>query len=570
MDFVSTRLIVTSAFLDAIVYDTVYAHDLADRLSEIRYPSGRIVAYARDGEGRVVTVTTKADAAAPEVTVASTIAWLPFGGLASLVYGNGHALALVHDLDYRATRRTVSGAAGTVQDLAYSFDAASNITAIADAADPARNQSFAYDALHRLTQAVGAYGAIDYAYDADGNRTARTIADGAVTVESYAYDALSNRLASVSGGAGTRSFTYDAAGNAITDDFVGGPSLALAYDDTGRLSSVDDGAAALAAYAHNAFGQRVRRAAAGLIEHIGYDRAGRRIAESDGLGATLREYIALDGMPLALVTDGGEIEVPFGQRVRRIAQSGDGGAAVREFIARVGVPRAPVTGGGGGVTIDYVHPDHLGAPQAMTDENGALTWEGAFRPFGEAHEITGPATNDQRFPGQFLDNATDYHYNYFRDYDPTTGRYLQSDPIGLGGGLSTYAYVGGNPVNRIDPQGLFAPVLVAPLVAEGGIAVAEAIIGLGFGIILGDILFNSDASPPSSPADDAVDEAEEGKVCLPDDDCEKLYEIDTATCNGITRIRGPRAGTVCHASASERFAACLAGRPIPPLNTWNN
>ena len=51
--------------------------------------------------------------------------WLPFGGLASLDYGNGYALALVHDLDYRATGRTVSGVAGTVQDLAYTFDAAS-------------------------------------------------------------------------------------------------------------------------------------------------------------------------------------------------------------------------------------------------------------------------------------------------------------------------------------------------------------------------------------------------------------------------------------------------------------
>ena len=69
-----------------------------------------------------------------------------------------------------ATGRTVSGAAGTVQDLAYTFDASSNVTAIADAVDPARDQSFAYDALDRLTQAVGAYGTIDYAYDAGAAR----------------------------------------------------------------------------------------------------------------------------------------------------------------------------------------------------------------------------------------------------------------------------------------------------------------------------------------------------------------------------------------------------------------
>jgi RHS repeat-associated protein len=61
-----------------------------------------------------------------------------------------------------------------------------------------------------------------------------------------------------------------------------------------------------------------------------------------------------------------------------------------------------------------------------------------------------------RFPGQQYDAIVGLHYNYFRDYDPATGRYAQSDPIGLeGGSLGTYSYVGGNPVSAIDPLGLW-------------------------------------------------------------------------------------------------------------------
>jgi RHS repeat-associated protein len=59
-----------------------------------------------------------------------------------------------------------------------------------------------------------------------------------------------------------------------------------------------------------------------------------------------------------------------------------------------------------------------------------------------------------RFPGQLFDGETGLHYNYFRDYDPSIGRYVESDPIGLAAGPNTYAYAGANPLNASDATGL--------------------------------------------------------------------------------------------------------------------
>jgi len=104
--------------------------------------------------------------------------------------------------------------------------------------------------------------------------------------------------------------------------------------------------------------------------------------------------------------------------------------------------------------IFYYHPDHLGTPRVMTGKNQQVVWQADYTPFGDANITTETITNNLRFPGQYYDEETGLHYNYFRDYDPTTGRYIESDPIGVAGGLNTYGYVLQNPLNNYDLYGL--------------------------------------------------------------------------------------------------------------------
>jgi RHS repeat-associated protein len=93
-----------------------------------------------------------------------------------------------------------------------------------------------------------------------------------------------------------------------------------------------------------------------------------------------------------------------------------------------------------------VHNDQLGTPRKITQpSDNALLWRWDPDTFGSASPNQNPAglgafTYNLRFPGQYYLAESGLHYNYYRDYDPQTGRYVESDPIGLHGGLNTYAY----------------------------------------------------------------------------------------------------------------------------------
>jgi RHS repeat-associated protein len=102
----------------------------------------------------------------------------------------------------------------------------------------------------------------------------------------------------------------------------------------------------------------------------------------------------------------------------------------------------------------YLHTDHLGTPVLATDKVGNTSWKARAESFGKVVSESGTLQQNLRFPGQYHDRETGTHYNFHRDYNPNTGRYLQSDPIGLNGGENVYAYGRQNPMRGVDSMGL--------------------------------------------------------------------------------------------------------------------
>ncbi len=193
----------------------------------------------------------------------------------------------------------------------------------------------------------------------------------------------------------------------------------LSLNNANRLSSVSVNGETLASYTYNPLGQRIVKALIdGTKEIYHYDESGQLITVMDGTGALKREYIYWGGQQIALVIDG---------------------------------------------HVYYIHNDHLNTPQVITNQNQQVVWMGDYEPFGK---VAANANNSieifSRFPGQYLDQETGLYYNYFRDYDPSIGRYIESDPIGLEGGVNTYAYAHQNPVKNSDFFGLLVEMCHRP------------------------------------------------------------------------------------------------------------
>ena len=134
--------------------------------------------------------------------------------------------------------------------------------------------------------------------------------------------------------------------------------------------------------------------------------------------------------------------------------------------------------------VYYVHTDHLGTPKTITDRQQSVVWAAAYLPFGQADVTTELLVNNLRFPGQYFDAESGLHYNYFRDYDPSIGRYIQPDPIGLAGGINSYSYARENPLSNADRMGLHPSLILdmsKGVIPTGGVDITIGVFGCGIG-----------------------------------------------------------------------------------------
>ena len=398
---------------NGVVFVTRYAFDAAGRLATMTYPDGAVMDMVRNGEGQVRELGLTPSGGVRRVVVTGAT-YAPFGPSTGWAYGNGRTFTRSLNQNYQPQAILDSAVGGL--SLGYGFDAAGNLTLLQDAAATIARAQYGYDGLNRLAQVMdGPTGTPieTYGYDATGNRT--SLLRAGVTT-GYTYSGSSHRLNKV----GTVARTYDAAGSTTQ---IGGTARQFVYDTSGRMTQTKTGSTVQRNYLYSAKGEQLRSYMVTTANtYFVHDEAGHLLGEYDNAGLPIQQMIWFGDLPVGVLQ-----------------------------------------GAGTSQRLHYIEPDHLGTPRVVIDgQRNVPIWE--WKLTGEAFGATPPNQDpdadgtafvfDLRFPGQRYDGATGLNYNYFRDYDPATGRYVESDPIGLDGGISTYGYVGGNPLTFDDLYGL--------------------------------------------------------------------------------------------------------------------
>lgn len=339
---------------------------------------------------------------------------------------------------------TQTSGSTVLDQLDYTYDNVLNVDTMNSSRDNGLHD-FAYDGLDHLTQAIHPIlGTEDFAYDKVGNREDTT--DPSL----YVYDA--NHRITLSPGIAT--YGYDGDGNMTSKDAV-----IHGYNMDSQLSTYDDGAD-IASYTYDSYGRRIKKTVNGTDTWFLWDGP-NVLAEYDSAGVRQKRYAYLPGDYTPI-----QVEDAHG--------------------------------------IYDVHRDHLQTARFLTNSNQIIVWSADRTAFGETttnEDLDGDGisiTFNLRFPGQYFDEESGLHYNYYRDYDPSTGRYIQSDPIGLRAGVNTYGYAYQNPQYWVDPYGLYclsdAQIQAIASAIGGGVggAFSGAVVGVtaggGVGAVVGGII----------------------------------------------------------------------------------
>ncbi len=384
-----------------------YSYNFLGGMTSYTNGAGVTFTHTFDAAARVTQLSSSLVDAQHPGTLASGITYNPAGAMTLMSYGNGLIETRAYNNRLQATEmRSYNPSTGAdTLKLNYGFNLGTanngNVTTWSATGAQAFNRTYTYDELNRIKTMSGTGGSctgLTWNYDIWGNRKDQTTTAGACTESHLAINNL-NRIADVG-------YQYDAAGNLTAEP--GGRTYQ--YDAENRLISVNGGA--VASYVYDAHGRRVRKIAGGTTTEYIYDLAGNVVAEKQGTVWT-KGYVYLGG--------------------RMLLQHSDG-------------------------TTYFAHKDHLGSTRVLSKVDKTVYQPYDYMPFGE--EYSGGTGTTHKFTGKERDAESGLDYFGARFHASNFGRFVSPDPNNAGAreedpqSWNGYAYVGNNPLNAIDPDGL--------------------------------------------------------------------------------------------------------------------
>jgi RHS repeat-associated protein len=341
----------------------------------------------------------------------------------------------------------------------YTYDKAGQVTAIGDSRRG--RLDYRYDPAGRLLEANSRLGREVFAFDPAGNIVDPAQAEG--PVQRAANKLLDNLLKEYAG----TNYRYDERGN-LVERVKNGRKTVFAWDGFNRMTAATDHDGVTTTFSYDPLSRRIAKRSGDATTSFGWDgdvlafestQSSAALNEQQGQGWSVHYIHERDSfVPLVQIRQPRAMALSETTDVKALMEANGGAYDIEQDPLWNGEQRS-VPSAFERKEMAFYQCDHLGTPQELTDHEGSIAWSAQHKAWGEARETISEAgrragfRNPIRFQGQYFDEETGLHYNRYRYYDPDSGRFASSDPIGIKGGFNTYAY-GGNPVEWIDPLGL--------------------------------------------------------------------------------------------------------------------